>query len=170
MIVPPPRCLLETGSSFLSVLMKFPKLPRRVRYIKSEPSPSRLLIDYKRLVLFPRKFAREERFNVSSDRPGAVSMKGRKTGERGEIKILSPSMPSCLPPASLSFLTSTEYPSMATSGCLQNQLISSASYYEYLWLPPCTSSLPLLSSPLSRLRLDSFHWFLLVCCPPLAES
>lgn len=71
----------DVSSSFLSVLMKFPKLPWRVRYIKREPSPSRLLIDYKRLVLFPRKFAREERLNVSSDRPGAGSMKGRKTGE-----------------------------------------------------------------------------------------
>lgn len=72
-----------------------------------------------------------------------------------------------LPPVSLSFLTSAEYPPMPMSGCLRGQLISSASYYEYLWLPSssvCFSpTISLGSSPVSpRIRRRSSSHSVLV--------
>lgn len=72
-----------------------------------------------------------------------------------------------LSPVSLSFLTSAEYPPMPMSGCLRGQLISSASYYEYLWLPSSSvcfsSTISLGSSPVSpRIRRRSSSHSVLV--------
>lgn len=62
-----------------------------------------------------------------------------------------------LPPVSLSFLTSTEYAN-SNEWLLQGQLISSTSYYEYLWLP---SSCMRCSSTPGRL-LSRCHPFFLI--------
>lgn len=85
--------------------------------------------------------------NSMYSRAGSGQLDEKEGKRRGEIKTVFPSAADHPPPfalssptpqlppvclsVSLSFLTSAEYSSMAMSGCLQGQLVSSASYYEY---------------------------------------
>lgn len=79
-------------------------------------------------------------------------MKGRESGgvgDKNRIPFNVLPLPSRLPAVSQSFLTNTEYALMATSGRLQGQVIPSASYYEYLWLPSWSMRFFFTSPPFS---------------------
>lgn len=84
----------------------------------------------------------------------ATQMKERG-GWRSEIKTVSPFQRLPCPSVArlcLSFLTSAEYSPMATSGCLQDQLISSTFYYEYFWLSSAPCALYPRSFPVDLFR------------------